>query len=298
MTKFVKYQSLKRLGVTEVEGIQAGICYVFPKLDGTNASVWLDAEGNIKAGSRNRTLSIGSDNAGFNKWVLENEDRLRKYLDKFPHHRLYGEWLVPHSLKTYRDDAWRKFYIFDVVGNEGEHIPYEVYSEELKQTDLDYLAPIAIIRNGRDEDFRACVDKNVFLIREGEGVGEGVVIKNYGWKNRFDEEIWAKVITNAFKEVHHKEMGAPEIGGISDEERIVNEYVNQHLVDKTYAKIVTEGEGWQSRFIPQLLGRVFYDLVNEELWDILKKYKNPKIDFAFLQRLTTMKIKELRKDLF
>ena len=37
---------------------------------------------------------------------------------------------------------------------------------------------------------------------------------------------------------------------------------------------------------------------NEELWNIIKKHKNPKIDFAYLQRLTITKVKEMRKDIF
>ena len=34
------------------------------------------------------------------------------------------------------------------------------------------------------------------------------------------------------------------------------------------------------------------------LWNIIKKHKNPKIDFAYLQRLTITKVKETRGDIF
>ena len=37
---FVKYQHVERLGVDEVDGIELGVCHVFPKIDGTNSSVW------------------------------------------------------------------------------------------------------------------------------------------------------------------------------------------------------------------------------------------------------------------
>lgn len=69
--EFTKYMHLERIGTSEVEGIEDGLTYVFPKLDGTNASVWLNEEGEVQAGSRNRHLSIGADNAGFLAWVLE-----------------------------------------------------------------------------------------------------------------------------------------------------------------------------------------------------------------------------------
>lgn len=40
--KFNKYQHVEKLGNKEVEGINIGTCYVFPKIDGTNASIWND----------------------------------------------------------------------------------------------------------------------------------------------------------------------------------------------------------------------------------------------------------------
>jgi len=56
--EFKKYQHVERLGTSEVSNIMVGDVYVFPKIDGTNASVWLDGRGNICAGSRTRTLSL------------------------------------------------------------------------------------------------------------------------------------------------------------------------------------------------------------------------------------------------
>lgn len=294
---FTKYMHLERFGTTEVEGIEVGTTYVFPKLDGTNAQVWME-DGVLMAGSRNRTLSSEADNAGFYAWV-QQQDNLKTYLNKYPHHTLYGEWLVPHSLKTYREDAWRRFYIFDILDRaSGGLLHYENYKEVLSTHNLDYLAPLATIRNGSLETFLVCLDKNVHLIQDGKGIGEGVVIKNYSWQNKFGRVAWAKIISNAFKEEHHKVMGAPEIGGKILEDTIVDEFVTIHLVQKIHAKIVNEQGGWQSKFIPQLLGLVWYDLITEEIWEILKKHKNPRIDFGALNRLTVQKVKSLMSELF
>ena len=295
---FLKYMHLERYGNEEVDGIEQGTTYVFPKLDGTNAQVWLNEDGTIGAGSRNRTLSIHNDNAGFMNYII-TDDRIKSFLEIYPDCTLYGEWLVPHSLKTYRDDAWRKFYIFDVFHRSTQQFyEYESMKMMLDNFKLDYLAPIAIIRNGNREHYEKCLDKNVFLIKDGMGVGEGIVIKNYEWQNKFGNTVWAKMITNNFKELNHKEMGAPVIGGETLEEKIVAEYVDEHFIGKVVAKISNDEGGWSSKFIPRLLQTVFYDLVNEELWNIIKKYKNPKIDFAYLQRLTITKVKEMRRDIF
>lgn len=294
---FVKYMHLERFGTDEVEGIEMGETYVFPKLDGTNAQVWLD-DGQIMAGSRNRVLTLDNDNAGFYGEVVK-DDNIKAYLENHPNFTLYGEWLVPHSLKTYRDDAWRRFYIFDVYCRATEtFLHYDDFKGTLDGYGLDYLPPIAIIRNGTREHFERCLEKNVFLIQEGQGVGEGIVIKNYSFVNRFGNVVWAKMVTNAFKEVHHKVMGAPILGGASDEELIVDKYVTQHLIDKVHAKIVNEEGGWKSQYIPRLLQTVFYDLITEEMWHILKEFKNPKVDFGFLQRLTIAQVKRLKPEVF
>lgn len=296
---FHKYMHLERLGTNEVDGIEVGTCHVFPKLDGTNASVWMDDEGNIKAGSRNRELTLEKDNAGFYAWVLENEDWFKSFFrETNVNNTLYGEWLVPHSLKTYRDDAWRRFYVFDVLErNVSGYLPYEMYKPWMDQHGFDYLAPLAIVKNGSIESFERCLEKNTFYIKEGEGTGEGIVIKNYSWQNDYGRVVWAKLVTNQFKEIHHKEMGAPEVGQQTLEEKIAEEFVTQHLVDKVYAKIENE-DGWSSKMIGKLLGVVWHDLVTEEIWEITKKYKNPKIDFKQLQRYTTQRIKELKRELF
>ena len=121
-------------------------------------------------------------------------------------------------------------------------------------------------------------------------------------QNKFNRVTWAKIITNEFKEIHHREMGAPTIGGETIEEKFVNDLVTAHFVDKVVEKIINEKATnemfFDKRDIPQLLQTVYYDLVREETWDFIKKHKNPKIDFAYLQRLTTTKVKELRKDIF
>jgi len=71
--QFRKYMHIEKFGTDEVHGIELGGCYVFPKLDGTNGSIWNDG-GALQAGSRNRQLSLDADNAGFLKACLENEN--------------------------------------------------------------------------------------------------------------------------------------------------------------------------------------------------------------------------------
>lgn len=294
---FIKYQHLERFGTTEVDGIQVGTTYVFPKLDGTNASAWLD-DGVVQGGSRNRHLSVDDDNANFYKTILQDA-RIAAFLNANPNLTLYGEWLVPHTVKTYRDDAWRRFYIFDVFNRVNETLlSFEQYEPLLKEFKLDYVAPLAIFKNASVDMYTACLEKNVFLVKDGMGTGEGIVVKNYDYKNRYGRQVWAKIVSNEFKENHHKEMGAPIIGSEIVEQKIVDKYVTSALVDKVQAKIVLEQDGWHSKCIPQLLGTVFYDLVREDTWNFVKEFKNPRVDFKALHIYTVAKVKQLKPELF
>jgi len=300
---FRKYQHIERFGTDEVDGIEFGKCYIFYKIDGTNSSVWLDNGGNLKAGSRNRELSLENDNAGFYAYVLQN-DKVLAYLQKHPTHRLFGEWLVPHSLKTYRQDAWRRFYIFDVCldkEDDGlEYIPYDTYKPLLDEFELDYIPPLATISNPTYESLLKALDKTgQFLVEDGKGIGEGIVIKNYDFYNKYKRQTWAKIVTNEFKEKHHKEMGCPDIKTeVMVEEKIVEDFCTEAFIEKEYAKIVNEQDGWTSKYIPMLLGRVFSELIKEESWNMIKKYKNPKIDYKTLNALVIRKIKEIKRNVF
>lgn len=305
---FKKYQHIERLGTAEVQNIELGECYVFPKLDGTNASVWL-YEGALQAGSRNRHLTVESDNAGFYAWVLQQKNLL-DYLTENPTHRLFGEWLVPHSLNTYRQTAWRNFYVFDVctdkhkdeILHEGDselkYLHYNVYKPLLEKYGIEYAPPISIIRNGSYEQFVNQLMKNVFLIEDGKGCGEGIVLKNYDFKNRFNRQTWAKIVTSEFKEKHAKTMGASEINGkkLVEEEIAVN-HVTTALVDKEFSKIETES-GWSSKLIPRLLNTVYYSVVKEDCWEFIKEHRNPTIDFKRLQHFVFNEVKKRKPELF
>ena len=301
--EFRKYQHIERFGTDEVENINIGKCYIFPKIDGTNSSCWLNADGELRCGSRNRELTLEKDNAGFYAAMIKNENIIN-YLKTHPNHRIFGEWLVPHTLKTYRPDAWRKFYVFDVaIDNDElerglEYIPYDIYAPMLEEFGIEYIAPLRIVKNGDYEYFIHCLEVNDYLIEDGKGVGEGIVIKNYDFYNRYGRQTWAKIVRAEFKEKNRRVMGAPETEKIMFEEKIADQYVTEALVHKEYDKIRVECNGWSSKYIPRLLNTVFHVFIEEEMWHILKEYKNPTINFKTLNTFVIGKIKRVMPELF
>ena len=299
---FKKYQHVCRLGTEEVDGILNGKCYVFPKMDGTNGSVWLNDEGKVCAGSRNKMLGIGKeDNYAFHHHIT-NDDKIASYLKEHPTHRLFGEWLVPHTLKTYTEDSWKKFYIFDVCVDDGEelkYLPYEEYEPLLKEFGLLFLEPLAIVDNPSVEEVKELVKNNTYRIKENAGCGEGVVIKRYNYVNKYGRVVWAKVLHDEFNVIKQNKTKEIHNNNQEVESLILEEYVTSHFIEKEYAKIINEHTGIDRKhLIPMLLSKVWYELINEEMWNILKKYKNPTIDFKKINKMVINKVKEVKADIF
>lgn len=304
--QFQKYQHVEKFGNQETFGINEGTCFVFPKIDGTNASIWVNENHEIKCGSRKRQLDIESDNAGFCKAVNEESqfEGVRKLLSHHPHLRLFGEWLVPHSLKTYRDESWRQFYVFDVIDEKDpenwNYVPYDCYKDLLDDYGIKFIPCIAEIKNATEEKLLAIMKQNNFLIEDGKGIGEGIVIKNYNWQNKYGRITWAKMITSEFKEKHNRVMGHVKMEDKeTNEQKIVDRYCTEALIEKIYAKIVNDRDGWSSKYIPQLLGTVYHDFVCEELFNAIKKLSgNKTINFKRLEMLCKMRVKQVKQELF
>ena len=67
------------------------------KIDGTNASICIGADGEFLIGSRTRWITPDNDNHGFAKWANDNKDELLK-LGVGMH---YGEWWGPGIQRSY-----------------------------------------------------------------------------------------------------------------------------------------------------------------------------------------------------
>jgi hypothetical protein len=316
---FKKYQHVERIGNSAVEGILEGLVYVFPKIDGTNASVWME-DGEICAGSRNRKLALDNDNAGFMSAITQDKD-IRELLEANPNVKLFGEWLVPHTIKSYREDAWRKFYVFDVLEYTGggvadpdevhasylppcyKYLTYEEYAVLCERFAVNYIPCMARYDRPTKDQVVQCAEKNDYLMLPGK-IGEGVVVKRYDFRNRFGHRNWAKVVRSAFHETHQKEGVGISPGAMVIERDIAIQYVTKTLVDKERAKITIDIENEESKgnrakpIQPRLIGMVWHCILTEELATIVKKRKNPTIDFKLLQRYVIARIKEHAQDLF
>jgi len=293
--EYKHYHKIHRLGKEEVEGILKGICMIQEKIDGANTSIWMQ-DGKICCGSRNNILSLDVDSHeeentfnGFVKYVREHEG-IRRLLQDNPEFRLYGEWLVKHTV-SYKPTSYKHFYLFDIEKDEkfmeatGVSMlaaKYEIHFPQLFET----------LNNPTMEELNTWVGQSNL----GEK-GEGIVIKNLGFVNKFGKLAYAKVVTNDFKESNAIAFGGNNKHSDSYwEVYIMNKYMTVARVQKIMNKIQPEiTERLDMQHIPRITNMAYHDLLTEEIWEIARKAEG--VNFKVLQRLCMLKSKQLYADL-
>lgn len=280
---FRSYMHVERLGTDSVEGILDCHCVITTKLDGTSAVISLE-DGKLQVGSRRRVITLGDDNAGCANYVYANKKFL-DYLHKYPNHILYGEFLVKHHIKTYRADAWKKFYTFDVYDKVTErYIPYEEWINYVKEFGIEYIPAIAIIDKPTEDDIAKLVDKSVYL--NNGNPGEGIVIHAVDFINKYGKTVFAKVVRSEYKQKPKNDLGTIE-------QQIVDKYCTDAFIQKEYCKLVEQEGSFTPDMTYMLISRIYHEFITEECWNFVKKYHNPTINFKKLQKLVTERIKKV-----
>lgn len=288
---FHPYMHVERLGTDPVNGILQGHCCISTKLDGTSAVVWLD-DGIVRVGTRNRVITPENDHMGCAKYVSQ-QPKFRAYLEKYPTHVLYGEFLVKQSIKTYDATAWHKIYVFDVFDvTTKTYLPYEDYVAGLKEFGLEYIPPIAIIDTPTEKDLEECLENSTFL--NNGAPGEGIVIHNVDFRNAEGRTVFAKVVRKEYKTRKY----TPDINKQTVEEAIVEKFCTPSFIEKEYQKLITELGGWQSKYIGRFLGTTYHTFIQEECWNFIKEFHGPIVDFRLLNHVVVDKIKEVKSEIF
>lgn len=260
---FVKYQHIeRRFDLSKTRGIlDSGTVILQPKLDGSNCSMWFE-DGEIHIASRNNELSYQKDNQGCYNTLI-NDPRYKSFFEKYPEITLYGEWLVKHKIK-YRDDAYGKFYIFDMMINNQLFWDYKI-------TNLDHVPSQIIaaqdltehIQNGTV--FEHYQELGNFLIDSDVPGYEGLVIKNYSdWRNSFGLQTWVKLINDeVFRNGQRvRKIRTPVV--CTRETEFLNT-VDQHVFSKEYHKIVDFQNKDIGTYIRNCQNEIFEDYIKDHI---------------------------------
>jgi len=284
----IEYPKIHQLGKKETLGILIGTCTIQEKVDGANVSIWM-GKSEIKCGSRTRELSDNGFN-GFVGFVKDNQS-IKDYLTAFPRHRLYGEWLVQHTI-SYNSNNYKRMYLFDILDEDGKFLPQNEVEKVAKEIGLRYPQIFGIFENPTEESLKEFVGKTNLGDK-----GEGIIIKNLDFKNEFSDLCYAKMVAENFKE-----SNAIPFGGNDKtldtywEIYIVNKYCTLARVQKIMHKIQPEiNEKLDLKHIPRVSQTCYHDLITEEMWEIQAKVVN--LNFRSLKLLCGKKFIEIYKEI-
>lgn len=303
MTQFSKYVHVERYGRDEVAGILDGVVYVQPKIDGTNASVWCDPKTNeLCAGSRNRQIWPDRDNAGFAAYVLNSDDpvaqTIREYCSKRPGLIVYGEWLGDPTngskmLGSLRKYLRKGFFAFDVrempEGDEtGRNLGY-LDKVDVRYRDLvlllgDSFVPSTVLDHPTIEQVMELAEDNHFNL-PADVVGEGVVIKNYDYRDSYGNMQMAKIVLDEWRERQRKNRQMTQPQGV--ETMFCDEVVTSAFLDKCRSKVAdkfgADFDAKDKRHMGMFMSLIVTDAISEDTYDFVKRNRFPTIDFGQLK---------------
>ena len=317
---FIRYPKIKRLGDSDTDGILDGPVYVQEKIDGANASIWtedIDGVLNICLGSRSRCLCkfpldvdkrpaelTGDGFRGFREYVAAHEG-IAIYLQDNPEDRLYGEWLVPHSIQ-YSSEHYNKFYLFDITqgrteikcgsedreGKEGVKVVPEGF---ISTTVVHIIARTYNITTPKlYVDFKEVTPEQIEEIAGKSELGkqgEGVVIKRDDFINKWGRHAHAKFVTDEFKESNATAFGGNNKSSTTyGEQKVCNKYMTLPRVKKVMQKILFtlgDDEELEMKHTSRVAGTSYNDMLTEEIWNIQKECNV--ISFKALARVCSKK---------
>ena len=273
-----EYKSIERYGKSRNELTVRGNIVVWEKIDGSNASFQRVGD-KVLAFSRTSYLDGSKDKqlGGFYQWVQENikaEDLAEGYV-------YFGEWTNIHKINY--GDKLKKFFFFDLYDTGTErYLDMSHIRTEAGHLGLT-LAPIFYEGMFVSEDhIQSFVGKSMLA---PDGIGEGVVVKNYGYFDKFGNQKFTKIVTKSFQETNGAKVR--EMKARPDPlTMFINDTVTEARIEKMLHKLVDEGKLKEDYAIEDMgdilkaLGNSVYEDVIKEEADTLAKLVKSRIGRA------------------
>jgi hypothetical protein len=274
MSEIKKYTDIIRLGHTSTEGVLKVGDYITisEKLDGSNASFILNSENKIDCFSRKIKLSENETLRGYYQWVKNN---IKPELLN-PKYRYFGEFLVSHKIQ-YKPEYYNQFYLFNVYDEELE----EYLSDEIMRSEAAKLGikTVPLFYEGEYISFDHLMS---FVGRSDMAVdrGEGIVVKNVQYKNKYGNQLFVKLVTQEFTEIQKQKAPKDPNKPLTVEQEFVNTCLTKARVEKELYKLVDEGIlelnfGIEEMgiILRNLGGRIYEDILKEESEYVPQNYE-------------------------
>lgn len=233
-----KYHSIVRYGHRSTREVlnRGDQIIIQEKVDGANASFAV-VDGELKCWSRNRELSMSNTLEGFYVWAKQNIE-----VDKLLEGVVYfGEWTAQHKV-VYEGYA-KQFFLYDIYNlHLEEYVSFSMVRDEAKRLGLNL---IPVFFEGEFESFEqlmSYVGRTELNGKLGQEVsGEGIVVKNVDYRDRFGKQMFVKLVVDKFAEVQMQKAPKDPKKKFTPEELKVRECITSPRVEKQLFKMIEEG---------------------------------------------------------
>lgn len=270
MKEIKKYTSATRYGKVNTKDVlnKGDYITITEKIDGANASFCIDIENELGVScySRNTPLNEESTLRGFYGWINKNIIPIKEKLN--PNYRYFGEWLVSHKA-VYKPANYQKFYMFSIWDEvENKYLPDEIVKSEAARLGLQTVPYFYEGEFISFEHLMTLVGKSNLTLEQN--TGEGIVVKNVNYFDRYCKQMFVKLVTEKFAEV--QKQRTPKNPKIDDGFReLVMTALTEARVEKIIHKLVDENllkEDYAIEDMGQMLkllgSSVFEDILKEE----------------------------------
>ena len=300
MKEIKKYMDIVRYGKNGTQDVlqKGDYITITEKIDGANASFIKDdtIEYGVAAYSRNNP--VGDDNTlrGYFEWIKNNIIPIKESLN--PRYRYFGEWLVSHKV-VYKQDQYRNFYLFSIWDEENE----EYLSDEIVKSEASRLGvrTTTYFYEGEYTSFEhimSFVGKSDRTVEPN--TGEGIVVKNVSYKDRYGKQLFVKLVSEKLAEVQKQKL--PKNPNLEDEHKgLIDSVVTTPRVEKIILKMVDDGVLKEDYSIENMgdilrsLGQLVYDDIVKEEYEMIKNVEE-KILKKKIGKVLPGKVKEILKE--
>lgn len=315
MPAYTKYSHVRRLGTAGTEGYLKGHVIVTPKVDGANCTFFFDDEtGTVCAGGRKAVIEDRKDGSWLGEWFDKNDVEaplIKRFIQAHPDYIVYGEWMggqakdkFQGAIKDYDSEYLRTVRIFDVFDTTTDsyiedHVWRYMIACETPELSEFCVPILAEFDDPTEEQLWEVAEENTYMLEEAGHAGEGIVLRNPYFRDEYGNYHIVKMVLSDWRQRANKQQRDKIAEDV--EAAIVHEYISDAEMAKTIQKACAkfgddEFDATSRKHMGFFESVIFKDLLEENIMDMMKRFKKPTIDFGRLSGLATKRGKEYLRE--
>lgn len=269
--KLRSYSSSFNLGHRALENLWDGEVVIQEKIDGSQFSFGVDEDGVPYCRSKN--VQIDMDDPGMFGKAVQTVRQLADEGVLEPGWTYRGEYLrkPKHNTLAYEQTPPGNIVIFDIDKGNQRYLTVDQTRFEASRLSLYYAPVYAVVAKKPSLDKLKEILEREKPILGGEMI-EGIALKNYGQLGPDKKILFAKLVSEDFKERHKKDWKIRNPGQRQFVQLLVEEFQTEARWSKAIQHLAERGElEYEPRDIPKVIQEIQEDVLKDAGDEIKEK---------------------------